>query len=78
MPEKLEKAHLAVSTKAPISSMVSGIRSAFSQSEDELKGKQLENEAAAEGDMHALPLEKPEKVAILTDSVVLSTEEQQK
>ena len=78
VPEKREKAHLPVSTKAPTSSMVSGIRSAASRSEDGLIGEQLKNDAAAEGDMHALPLEKPEKAAILTDSVVLSTEEQQK
>ena len=65
VPDKREKAHLPVSTKAPTSLMVSGIRSAPSQSEDELKGKQLENEVAADGDMHALPLEKTEKDAIL-------------
>ena len=78
VPEKREKAHLSVSTRAPTSSMVSGIKSVPQQSEGELTGQQLETAAVDDGDMHAPCLEEPYKAAILADSLELSAEEQQK
>ena len=77
-PGKREKAHLSVSTEAPTSSMVSGIKSVSQRNEGELTGERLATIAAADGDMHAPYQQEPNKVPLLTGSVVLSTEEQQK
>ena len=69
VPGKREKAHLSVSTEAPTSSMVSGIKSVPQRNEGELTGERLATIAAADGDMHAPYQQEPNKVPLLTGSV---------